>query len=480
MRNGKVMIGIIILLLFHISSISCAVRMGRQHEPPQTQSPISTRSQRIRAMWKKFDDLLVQGKIEEAIQEADRLISLYPEYATGYNNRATAHWILERHDAAIQDFNTAITLNPRDTSFYHNRGWLYLNTDRIDTAIADFETIIRIEPTKPGGYDSLGWAYKKKGLHEQALSYFDKAVALAPESHQYRNGRAQTYASQGKFDLALTDINKYIEGNQKVSPAYSRRAYYHWMLGNYDLSIQDANIEIASFPKDSEAHSVRSLSRWVLGNKEQAVLDMKKAVELKSESPIEYLYLGYYSHEQGQRDEAHKHFSRAMELDLQAIEHFERLQNLAKASKTREFYGKITAAAKIYKQQNQPAHDYQIREEEAMGKDFVPVETVLLIESIEIRPNPIPPGGDFEIRVKCLITNPMAKDKKAEIRFDYKILKQDKTIKEKTQQLSIPVGKSAVLKSNLVAGKTPGVYKIQVMLFYKDKITGESAVLAIE
>ena len=114
-----------------------------------------------------------------------------------------------------------------------------------------------------------------------------------------------------------------------------------------------------------------------------------------------------------------------------------------------------------------------------MGEEFVPSEISFIVESIEIQPNPVPPGGDFALKVKCLVADPDVKESKVALQFTYKILKDEEVVRKKTNRLSVPHGKTATLKNNLVAGRTAGTYKIQIILYYKDKIAGKSANLVI-
>jgi tetratricopeptide (TPR) repeat protein len=317
-------------------------------------------------------------------------------------------------------------------------------------------------------------------LYEKAIFYFNKAIDLATEDHNYLRSRAQVYAYQGKFDLALADINKSIKGNSEDYRYYSDRAYYYCMMGDYDRAIIDTNKVIMLYPKHAEAFSTRGIAHWMKKMKEQAIEDMKSAMALVPDVSIRCALLGYFLHEQGQGAKAETYFSRAFGLYPNIIEYISKVGQLADAASIRDFYERVGTTAKIYKQKTPPARDDEMREEQVTGQDYVPKETSVLIESVKIIPGSVLPGGDFQIKVKCLVRDPGLEEKQVNIKFQYKIMKDEKSISEKTQDLSVPVGKPAILKSTLVAGKTPGVYNIQVMIFYKKKIAGDSASLEIK
>ena len=183
MRKCKAKGGLLILMGFLVSYGGCTVRMGDEYSQPQNRT--ITRSNRRQFMWKKFDELMAQGRFEEAVQEANRLLNSFGDYDKGYNNRAVAYQSLKQYDQALADFNKAILLNPQDTGFYYNRGGLYVQIEKYDFAVSDFNKAIEINPAYAHGHFGLGLVHNGKGQYDQAITHFEKAISLNPSVYYF-------------------------------------------------------------------------------------------------------------------------------------------------------------------------------------------------------------------------------------------------------------------------------------------------------
>lgn len=102
---------------------------------------------------------LSEKNLPAAIEAATRAISLKPEWAAPWGNRALARLGRKEYDLAIADYTAAIEKNPAAGPYYHNRGEAYLQTGQYEKVIPDCDRAIALE-----------------GL---AISYFNRAVAQA-------------------------------------------------------------------------------------------------------------------------------------------------------------------------------------------------------------------------------------------------------------------------------------------------------------
>ena len=66
--------------------------------------------------------LMQEGRIEEAIEHYDRIITLSPEKPVLYYNRGLARQKIEDLEGALEDYTTAIRLNDTYVSAHFNRG----------------------------------------------------------------------------------------------------------------------------------------------------------------------------------------------------------------------------------------------------------------------------------------------------------------------------------------------------------------------
>ena len=95
---------------------------------------------------------MADGDAERALGLADRLVELAPDYAEGWNKRATILYVMGEHDASVADIR---------------------------------ETLAR-EPRHFGAISGLGQIFLKRGEPGAALEAFEQALALSPASAQAR------------------------------------------------------------------------------------------------------------------------------------------------------------------------------------------------------------------------------------------------------------------------------------------------------
>jgi tetratricopeptide (TPR) repeat protein len=101
-------------------------------------------------------------------------------YAAALDERADVLNALGRIDEAIADYTRAISLAPRDVIAYSSRATLYLASNRLDLGIADLTKVIGIEPTNGAALYNRGVAYQRSGKDDKALDDFRAATGLTP------------------------------------------------------------------------------------------------------------------------------------------------------------------------------------------------------------------------------------------------------------------------------------------------------------
>lgn len=125
---------------------------------------------------------LLRGGYNYAIQDYDRLVELREEPdADLYYNRGCAHLAAGRLDQALSDFTKSISLNETYSLAYNNRGATYARMNQFDKAITDFTAAIEIEPANRLAYRNRALAYKKLGELRKAQADAEMVAKLQQE-----------------------------------------------------------------------------------------------------------------------------------------------------------------------------------------------------------------------------------------------------------------------------------------------------------
>jgi Flp pilus assembly protein TadD len=74
-------------------------------------------------------------RLELALQDFNKVISIDPNYAPSYNGRGLVKDRFQQMDEAIKDFSQAIAIDPQNPVYLHNRGCCYRNIGNLEKSI---------------------------------------------------------------------------------------------------------------------------------------------------------------------------------------------------------------------------------------------------------------------------------------------------------------------------------------------------------
>ena len=158
----------------------------------------------------------LQGDAAGAVKSLTRAITIQPDYAEAFRDRAYVYyqWMLadaphNYEDDCERDFDEAVRLNPGDPLTYYFRGWtqsaLFQNDSR---AIEEFTMAISLNFRKAELYYSRGYAYASAGSYEDSINDYSMAIRLDPGWDDAYEARAESYQNVGEDDKAAEDREK--------------------------------------------------------------------------------------------------------------------------------------------------------------------------------------------------------------------------------------------------------------------------------
>ena len=89
------------------------------------------------------------GRLRESIETFGRIIDLAPEFAEGWNKRATAHYLAGELDASIRDVERTLALEPRHFGAMSGLGLINLAKGDEREALRAFEATLKVHPRAP-------------------------------------------------------------------------------------------------------------------------------------------------------------------------------------------------------------------------------------------------------------------------------------------------------------------------------------------
>jgi len=116
----------------------------------------------IWAIWTAADDAALDqlmtagigamnaGRFAFALERFNAIIEVDPDFAEGWNKRATLYYLMGNYDDSIADVERTLALEPRHFGALSGMGLIYTALDDAEAALAWFEQAIEVNPHMPG------------------------------------------------------------------------------------------------------------------------------------------------------------------------------------------------------------------------------------------------------------------------------------------------------------------------------------------
>lgn len=186
---------------------------------------------------------------EDAVNDLNRAIRLYPEDGEYYYWRSMAYgkleqyhnaltdieladqlkpndeyienqrkWVASRfksqgHElskdqnpaAAIEQYDAALRLNPGDAYTYYRKARAFVEQNDLDAALINLEKAIELDPDEISFYLSIDWVLARRGEWDRIISYWDHFIALHPDNSRAYVERGGAYYHKGDMTSAVRD-----------------------------------------------------------------------------------------------------------------------------------------------------------------------------------------------------------------------------------------------------------------------------------
>ncbi len=96
-----------------------------------------------------------EGRMGPAVEDFTRVIELQPEFAEGWNKRATAYYIMGDLDQSLHDCDEVIKRNPSHFGALSGYGLIYVQRGELERALEYFERALAINPNMQGVQQSI-------------------------------------------------------------------------------------------------------------------------------------------------------------------------------------------------------------------------------------------------------------------------------------------------------------------------------------
>ena len=129
-----------------------------QLQTTSSEAEAAIAQQQIWQIWIESDDAQVTRLMSAGIQAMaaqqfavalatfDRMVRQAPDFAEGWNKRATVHYLMENYPASVHDIERTLELEPRHFGALSGLGLIYDAIEEPAAALRSFEAAVAINP----------------------------------------------------------------------------------------------------------------------------------------------------------------------------------------------------------------------------------------------------------------------------------------------------------------------------------------------
>lgn len=255
------------------------------------------------------------GRAADAIGKTRAFIANHPKSAPAHELLGVALLIEGKIDEALQMLRRAIELDPKQSTAYVKIGDILLARNEIPAAKRSFTEAVRLSPADRLPHQRLGIIAEREGDIGRAIDHYERGLVGAPPDYLgVRVDLARLYNERNQFDKARL----LLEGPLRTARG---DANAHLVLGTSLLALRRFSEAAKQFSYALEADAKLDgallglgIARRETGDFDGSVTALTQAISLKPKSSTGYYQLGETYLAMGQPKQALAEYTRAQPL----------------------------------------------------------------------------------------------------------------------------------------------------------------------
>ena len=214
------------------------------------------------AIAKKAFQATKEGDFAQAEFYWTELIKDFPLNPAVWSNRGNVRVIQNKLDAAIADFDRAISLTDQYPDPYLNRGIAYELKQNWQKAIADYNQVLALDPQDPVAYNNRGNAEAGQQKWRAALKDYQKASDLARDFAVARANLALVTYQIGEHQEALRQIKNLVRKYPTFADVRAAITAILWVDGEQGEAESNWVAAVGLDPRYQNLDWVAQIRRW--------------------------------------------------------------------------------------------------------------------------------------------------------------------------------------------------------------------------
>ncbi len=197
--------------------------------------------------------LTKQGKLDEALAAANRVVGMRPDWDQGWNDRAVVLWYLQRYDEALASVDKALAINPNNVQAWANQGRIWRSLDKPDQAIAAYREVLKRDAQNAGVWANLSAVQWSLGDQPAALDSATRAILADPKLALGWQNHAVVLVAMQRYADAKESYERAILLDKTSAESWTGLGLVLAQLQQFPKAIEALQMAVTLNPKQSVA-----------------------------------------------------------------------------------------------------------------------------------------------------------------------------------------------------------------------------------
>jgi protein O-GlcNAc transferase len=245
------------------------------------------------------------GRLEDAEASYRAALRLHPDVAEIHGGLAAVLMERGQFAAATDSLREAVRLRPNLTAAHHDLGYVYQQLGRPDDAEASYRAALGCDPASVQSLNNLGLLLAERGRLAEARAAFEEALRIKPDYTDALNNLGSVCVTEGRTDEAVASYRRLLQLKPDSAEAHANLAI---VLGHKGQQLDEAltfcREALRLDPDNADVLSTLGGIFKDMGLVDEGIAALRRAVELKPDSPSIHSNLVYTLHFQEASDAA--------------------------------------------------------------------------------------------------------------------------------------------------------------------------------
>jgi len=166
------------------------------------------------------NNLLLAGKVSEAIGEYETAVRMSPDYAVAHFDLGHALELADRPLDAIRHYEQAVWIQPDFTDAQVSLGVILARTGRVKEAMGHWEQALRVKPDQAEAHFNLGLALAGLGRTQEAIGHYEAVLRIKPDDAEAHNNLGLALVQAGRVQDAIEHWERALRINPDCAEAH--------------------------------------------------------------------------------------------------------------------------------------------------------------------------------------------------------------------------------------------------------------------